>query len=382
MMARKGRRKWANFDLTRHQFFTWLGIWFRLCAVKLKDKKAFWFGKNTTSKWFKEAMPWGLFRKIHLVLSVPQYEENDSTKLQEVGSGPDRFQWLHRWVHACSARFKESWEPGTYITVDETMVFWKGLGPVHLTYMPRKPNPLGVMFKTTCCSVTRVLLHAEFVEGAAVDRKKKWVAQHKATTACTLRLLEQWFGTGKVVLGDAWFGSVRTIEELLNSGLYGIMCVKQGCSGFPRAALTHLLQQRGQAMFLKTESLFDCNGRSVWCPIFAAGHMDKQPLMVCASTGTRLPGEEEVRYGSKFVNGELQKAQYTLPQPDMHATYHKFNGAVDLFNRVSFSPGTIPDVWKTKSCNRRLFAATLSWIETNAQLAYNQYTTRKKVTKQ
>ncbi|NDC57150.1 MAG: hypothetical protein EBZ69_10175 [Alphaproteobacteria bacterium] len=128
--------------------------------------------------------------------------------------------------------------------------------------------------------------------------------------------------------------------------------------------------------------MFTTSARLVERPIFAGGHMDKQPLFLCASTGTSLVGEEKVRYRSKLVNGEIIKSRYTLQQPDMHATYRKHCGAVDQFNKMSLQPGTLHDVWKTVSCNRRLFAATLSWIETNAQLAFRHHSEKGKVTKQ
>ena len=109
--------------------------------------------------------------------------------------------------------------------------------------------------------------------------------------------------------------------------------------------------------------------------------MDKQPLMLCASTGTSLPGEQKVRYRHKLVRGELVKTTYTLDQPDMHAQYRKYFNAVDKFNKAALQPGTLSDVWRTKKAHRRLFAATWAWVETNAQLAYNKYNPATKLTK-
>ncbi|NDG03521.1 MAG: hypothetical protein EB119_10125 [Synechococcaceae bacterium WBB_34_004] len=110
--------------------------------------------------------------------------------------------------------------------------------------------------------------------------------------------------------------------------------------------------------------------------------MDKQPLIVCFSTGTTLPGEKKVRHRSKLQQGEVVKAQYTLEQPQVHALYRKYFNAVDLFNKASGQPGTLPDVWKTKKAYRRLFAATVAWIETNAMLAFNKNRGGSKLTKQ
>jgi len=51
------------------------------------------------------------------------------------------------------------------------------------------------------------------------------------------------------VIGDAWFGSVRTVEELRDKGLYSIMCIKNGSAGYPRALIKGQMQQRGDQVF-------------------------------------------------------------------------------------------------------------------------------------
>ena len=252
---------------------------------------------------------------------------------------------------------------------------------MHLTYIPRKPSPLGVMFKVTCCGETGILLHAELVDGKDVDRLKKYVRDHKPTTACTLRLVEHWQGTGRVVVGDAWFGSVRTVEELLAIGLYSVMNIKNGCAGFPKERIKRLVPNRGDAIFFEANVLFKKGERTVTKPIYAAGHKDKQPLVLCASCGTSLPGEQRVRHRTKLVQGELHKSRYTLDQPQMHAMYRgKFN-VVDLFNKASCQPGTLQDTWRTKKVHKRLFAASISWIETNASLAFAKYNPTVTLTK-
>ena len=55
----------------------------------------------------------------------------------------------------------------------------------------------------------------------------------------------------------------------------------------------------------------------------------------------------------------------------MHALYRKHFNACDQFNKAALQPGTLTDVWHTRSGWHRLFAATVSFIETNAFLAFN-----------
>jgi len=66
------------------------------------------------------------------------------------------------------------------------------------------------------------------------------------------------------------------------------------------------------------------------------------------------------------------KSRYELDQPEMHATYRRYAPAVDQYNKLALQPGTLTDLWQTKNTWHRLWAATLSFVETNAQLAYHQ----------
>lgn len=160
------------------------------------------------------------------------------------------------------------------------------------------------------------------------------------------------------------------------------MSVKTGSSGFPKHQLLSSLRERGDTAFFQTQHVSQLSGgRAVTRPIFAGGHMDKAPLLLCASTGTSLPGEPKVRRRTVFRNGRMHTTTYRLDQPDMHATYRSKYNAVDRFNSMSGQPGTLPDKWKTKSCKHRLFATTISWIDTNAQTAWNYYNPLDKLTK-
>jgi hypothetical protein len=123
------------------------------------------------------------------------------------------------------------------VVVDESMVAWEGATSAHLTLIPRKPTPLGFMFKTACCASSNVMVNIEAVEGQEIDRKKKWVAEFKATTACTCRLMEPYANTGRICVGDSWFGSTRTVEELAELGIYSVMSIKKGSKDFPKKTL-------------------------------------------------------------------------------------------------------------------------------------------------
>ena len=361
----RGRAKWGcNFpQVDWGLFLAWLGLRINMCMYNLPNVKMYWEEGNPgilkPEFYYDTVMPYSLFYRISHLFHLPTGEGANSADEQ-----------MNAWLKSCTDLWQSQFVPGTYLTVDETMVFWTGLGPAHLTYLPRKPAPLGIMFKTLCDSETGILLNAERVEGAEKDSEKKWVGEFKATTACTLRLTEPWHGSWSVVFGDSWFGSCRTAEELWENGLYCIMSVKTGTKGFPKDVLHRHVKSRGDQLFLKVETEMNL-GTHV--PFYAVGHFDKAPLHLIATCGSSKQGPDAARKRSLLSEGTMVRERYVLEQPEVAALYRKFFPAVDQFNRSAVGPGSVVDVWNTKSQMNRFFAATLGFAETNAYRSFKLF---------
>ena len=89
----------------------------------------------------------------------------------------DDFSQVRVWFDMCRRQWQEAYNPGTYIVADESMVFWVGTGSAHLTYIPRKPTPLGIMLKTVVDQSSGALINAEIVESAECMRELPFVAK-------------------------------------------------------------------------------------------------------------------------------------------------------------------------------------------------------------
>ena len=74
---------------------------------------------------------------------------------------------------------------------------WAGRGLPHQSYVPRKPEPLGVESKTLSCVLSGILLFIELCEGKEAMHKKEFFRKHGATTACTLRCTENYWNSGQ-----------------------------------------------------------------------------------------------------------------------------------------------------------------------------------------
>ena len=120
----------------------------------------------------------------------------------------------------------------------------------HLSSIMRKPEPLGTEFKVCADTVTQVMLYLEIQKGALPMQSEKYACNHKATTACVLRMAE---GTARdhntnidkvdvgippqTYLGDSWFSSVETALEMALRGYHYIGVIKTAHSGYPKLFL-------------------------------------------------------------------------------------------------------------------------------------------------
>ena len=86
-----------------------------------------------------------------------------------------------------------------------------------------KPSPTGKEIKNLSDAASNIVLNMELYEGKDIMAAKDYVKLFGATTTTTLRLTQVYHGTGKKVIADSWFGSVKSAVELLKRGLYSIM---------------------------------------------------------------------------------------------------------------------------------------------------------------
>jgi hypothetical protein len=66
---------------------------------------------------------------------------------------------------------------------------------------------------------------------------KEFGREYSSTTATILRLSKPYFGTGRTIIGDSWFGSVTNAAVLYSHGLYSILMVKRSHAMFPKKRL-------------------------------------------------------------------------------------------------------------------------------------------------
>ena len=76
--------------------------------------------------------------------------------------------------------------------------------------------------------------------------EKEFADGYGAITATTLRLTAAYHGTGRIIVANSWFGSLKTALALMKCGLYCNMFIKTAHKGFPRELLNQTDLSRGE----------------------------------------------------------------------------------------------------------------------------------------
>ena len=153
---------------------------------------------------------------------------------------------------------------------------WRGqcgkLNPKHCpwcSFVPRKPEPLGVELKTVADALSGLIIHMEVCKGKLNNGLLKWHSEYGHTTSTVLRCTEPWHGSQRVVVGDSWFAGLKTAKACLEYGMHFIGDVKTNHALYPKAAVRSTCpEERGAWVVYSTEVEVD----EVFHPVMAIGH--------------------------------------------------------------------------------------------------------------
>ena len=281
-----------------------------------------------------------IFKRWKALRSAMRFGPEDAPSLEQ-----NPWCFVELMVEQFNKHMAEAICPGWLLTIDESMCAWRGKQGLNnpfkipaLSWVPRKPEPLGAELKTTACALSGLLLYVEICKGKATHSKQKFFekVEQPHTTATTMRLVEDWFGTERAVYGDSWFASVKTAVALLRNGLHFVGDVKTNHALFPKAELEqHTSEERGA--WAVYSSKVDIDGESR--PIFGVSHRRGPSVHEFISTfGTTLPGKahigtiEDDEDEHQNVTYELERkcprilndASSAQPTIDRHNRYRQF----------------------------------------------------------
>ena len=242
----------------------------------------------------------------------------------------------------------------------------------HLSFILRKPEPLGTEFKCVACAETGVLLFVEVQRGKRGMLESKFQKEFGATSACTLRLVQGTKNTGQsirhsnnvrqIYLGDSWFSGCKTARLVAEyEGVEWIGPVKTNKAGFPMSTLENKMKEWPGGTYLVLETVGEVT------PLVAIGY--KYNSRKCLSfvttkkAGTTIPGEP---YYAKFNDIHANILHRPVVRPSVLSTYFHRSNKVDTHNHSRQNTLKLEKWWVTQSGYFRIATTFLGITVTDA----------------
>ena len=272
-------------------------------------------------------------------------------------------EWNNNMFHA--------FKPGSILTVDESMGRWLGKGMPGLMIVPRKPTPVGREAHTTACAISGVIIFYEPYEGKQLMKDKDFCRTAGKNPAKALRCTRNWFGSGRLVVLDSGFASVKCALHLHDHGLFMIGNVKTGTTGFPKDWLLSQVPSRGDRA-VASATVTSPAGNQV--DLLAAADRDRQPMALLGTAGTSLEGRTLTRHFTTIrADGTYNVREATLQQMQIHEVYREYFNALDRHNSLRQGGDSFEDSWKTHHWYIREFQVLFGMSEVNAWLLYKRF---------
>ena len=191
-------------------------------------------------------------------------------------------------------------------------------------------------------------------EGKYIMLQKDFVSEYGVTTATTLRLVDNLGGIGRTVIGNFWFGSVKTAVVLKKVGLYSILLVKTARKKFPRTLLNQTSLKREE-----------------W--VAYTGKIEEVELQACSFQDLKL--KQFITTCSTSIPGAPRKTKHhgDVPRPKVAETYLKFAASIDVHNHVRTGSLGLEDVFHTHTPQLQQFAGIVGFLFSNSYLAFQYF---------
>ena len=258
------------------------------------------------------------------------------------------------------------------LLLDESMSAWRPKtsklgGLPNITFEPRKPVPLGTMFKNGAECITGIIAFQDIVMGAEVQQRKKYFGENSVVpgqqtipshTAEVLRQVEGahippngWVG------GDAWFGSVSTaIEVFKKFNVHSTWIIKNNTYLYPMEVLHSILQARfpkpvGHWVVLKST----VQGVRLLACAYAWSHSRISYFLT--TTGNTNPSKQTYRTQFEDEFGCVNFKD--IPRPVFADMLYDFLPLIDEHNKQRQSILNLEKSWPTRNVWFRLLTTVV-----------------------
>ena len=314
---------------------------------------------------------------------------------ERYGMSRDRFEFVLRWlrfgaddpndkwapVRSLIASFNDAryngYKPGWRLCLDESVSAWRGKngeiqngGMPHVVKIIRKPKGVGCELVDIADTDSGVILRLEIKEGKAAEAKKLHAAEHGHGTGVTLRLTTPWHSSGRVVVADSAFGSVKTAVQMRKSGMHFIGMVKTAHMKYPKKYFDAMERQPGVLERGNTRSL---TATVDGVPLAAHCWFDNTPKQLIATCGSSVDGppHEKKRWRNED-DGSSTTYKKAVKRSKVVADYFGGAATIDIDNHYRQGGLALEGAWGTHNWSHRVAATVIGMCEVDAFLAWSR----------
>jgi hypothetical protein len=402
--GRKGKGSKANKPVSQDEWWKFIGI-IVAAAVTGYGGQRMWettksreaMGKRmiSTPPNFGAYMPERRFEDIkrYFHCAFSDHRRSDATS----GDYDPWWRIMHL-VDGFNANRKSTVSASFKKTLDEIMSGYRPRtsklgGLPNISFILRKPRPLGTEFKVTCCGTTGIMLDVEIQRGkAGMPKIYPENVSLGATAACTLRQVVACQRAGQpfegeeslkpnLFYGDSWFASVKTAELVRQRGHEFVGPVKTSSKNFPKGALESKMAGWSGGMSMVMEGV-TASGVKLLAIGYKYNLRKVLSFVATRGAGSTTPGNP---YRAKFADGWGNVMTRLVPRPDVISQYFQISNAVDTHNQARQSDLALEQHWVTTNCWFRIITTFIGLTVTDAWKAYRHgvrgpNTTERKVT--
>jgi hypothetical protein len=295
---------------------------------------------------FGQYMSWGRFQ---LIREMAKYSKAD------MDSQPsDPWFMFRRAVQDFNANRAATVLMQLVQVLDEAMSNWQPRkdklgGLPNISYIQRKPRPLGTEMKCVADAVTGMMVHLEIQEGRDAMRKARLSAEQGVTAACTVRLADAVGdnAVSRTYVADSWFGSVKVCMQcvpVLHAMQLWECAVLLTCMQCNTEALSHM-KRCLTVLVCKTWPLMQVDNKS-HMSMQAAVEVSKlgQHLIACVKTShAHFPKDWLLTTLQPLPAGSRVVLTSTVNGQDLMAVGYKYNRRKVLFFVATRGAGVTTD---------------------------------------
>ena len=286
-------------------------------------------------------------------------------------------------VNAFNKNRKDGFVASFKVVADESMFEWQGrdqrhgeAGCPHVTKIIRKPKSVGMEVKNLACVQTGIILVLEIMAGKDEMGEREFAAALGAGTALLLRLTASLKASGRIVIADSAFASVKSAVRLRkDNGLFFLGHVKTATRQFPKKYFCEVaMEARGDYVTLTSES----EGVPLRAVGWNEGKRDKKTGQIIrkqfiGTCATSVAGRSHrKRRWEVNDDGSTTKYYFDVKRPNLVEAYYNGAQMIDVHNHLRQGSLRL-EARKTKRWQIRFFNCWLGICTVDAYLAYKRF---------